>query len=339
MVNPGPAKGSGRLPHVKHPLRARPVRSAAVAAALAIGVVLTGCSSGQDTAQPGLSPSASASADVAKVTDLSGITVDGEYGTEPTVTFEPFSIDQTRSQVLSEGGGRAVAAGDTVLVKYIGVNGRTGVPFDTSFPNPDPVAFPLDAVVPGFASGLVDKTIGSRVLVAMPGADGYDASGGAPQAGIEVGDTLVFVVDIVDIQLNAPQGEPVAQQAGQPRVTGAIDDPQIEVPAGDPPQELVVQTLIRGAGPEVTADSTITADYRAWLWDGTQVDDTYAAGPEPGALSTLIPGWAEGLPGQTVGSRVLLVVPPAMAFPDGVPEANIPAGSTIIYVVDVLHAQ
>ena len=321
---------------MKHSPRSRPARTVVASLVLALGLGLAGCSGDASSGEP--DASASAVATVATASDLSGITVEGEYGTEPTVTFEPFSIDQTRSQVLSEGAGRAVEAGDTVLVKYFGVNGRTGEPFDTSFPNPDPVAFPLDSVVPGFADGLVGKTVGSRVLVAMPGSDGYDASGGAPQVGIEVGDTLVFVVDIVDIQLNGPQGEPVEQPVGQPRVTGAIDDPQIEIPAGDPPQELVAQTLIKGTGPEVTAESTITADYRAWLWDGTQVDDTYATAPEPGQLSTLIPGWVQGLQGQTVGSRVLLVVPPDLAFPDGVPEAGIPAGSTFVYVVDLLNA-
>jgi peptidylprolyl isomerase len=319
-------------------LRSRPTRLAAVAAALAIGVGLTGCSGSEGSADPSASASASAVAPAAQVSSLDGITVEGEYGTEPTVTFEPFSIDETRSEVLSEGDGPAVEADDTVKVKYFGVNGRTGVPFDTSFPNPDPVPFPLDAVVPGFAEGLVGKTQGSRVLIAMPGEAGYDSAGGSPQAGIEVGDTLVFVVDIVGLQLDAPEGETVSQPGGQPRITGDVGDPQVEIPAGDPPTELLAQPLIKGEGPALTADSTATFNYRAWLWDGTQIDDTYATAPEPGQLSLLIPGWVEGLEGQTVGSRVLLVVPPDLAYPDGVPEASVPAGSTIVYVVDILDA-
>ena len=47
---------------------------------------------------------------------------------------------------------------------------------------------------------------GSRVVIAMPGQDGYDPMGGNPQAGIEVGDTLIFVVDVVDVQLAGPKG-------------------------------------------------------------------------------------------------------------------------------------
>lgn len=319
--------------------RSRPARSALVAAALAIGVGLAGCSGEQGSPQDSASATATASTASAlpTVSDLSGITVEGEFGQEPTVTFDPFTIAETQSTTLSEGGGRVVQAGDTVKVHYLGLNGRTAQPFDTSFPNPQAVPFPLDSVVPGFAKGLEGKTQGSRVLIAMPGEDGYDSSGGQPQAGIEVGDTLVFVVDIIGFQLTGPEGEPVAQPAGQPTISGETNDPQVAMPPGEPPQELVAQPLVRGEGQQVTADSTITVDYRGWLWDdGTQIVDTYATAPETGALAGLIPGWTEGLEGQTVGSRVLLVVPPAQAYPDGVPEAGIPAGATLVYVVDVL---
>lgn len=316
-------------------LHSRPARAAIVAAVLAIGVGLTGCSGGPGSGDA----SATASATVSTVSDLGGITVEGDFGSEPKVTFTPFSIAETQSKALSQGQGPVVAAGDTVKVHYLGLNGRTGEPFDTSFPNPQPVAFPLDGVVPGFAKGLVGKTQGSRVLIAMPGTDGYDSSGGNPKAGIQVGDTLVFVVDIVGIQLREPQGEQVSQPAGQPRITGAMNDPQVTIPSGAAPKELVVQTLIKGAGPKVTADSQLTVNYRSWLWDGgTRIDNTYATKPDSGALAGLITGWTEGLKDQTVGSRVLLVVPPAKAYPDGLPEASIPAGATIIYVVDILDA-
>ncbi len=71
--------------------------------------------------------------------------------------------------------------------------------------------------MPGFSKGLTGQKQGSRVLIAMPGADGYDASGGSPQAGIEVGDTLIFVVDIEATTLSGPEGTAVAPKAGLPR--------------------------------------------------------------------------------------------------------------------------
>ena len=91
-------------------------------------------------------------------------------------------------------------------VNYYGVNGRTGKKFDESFSRGQAVTFSLAQVVPGFSKGLTGQKQGSRVLIAMPGSDGYDASGGSPQAGIEVGDTLIFVVDIEATTLSGPEG-------------------------------------------------------------------------------------------------------------------------------------
>ena len=51
----------------------------------------------------------------------------------------------------------------------------------------------------------------------------------------------------------------------------------------------------------------------------------------------VIPGWDKGLVGKTVGSRVLLVVPPADGYADQV-QGQIPANSTLVFVVDILDA-
>jgi peptidylprolyl isomerase len=39
-----------------------------------------------------------------------------------------------------------------------------------------------------------------------------------------------------------------------------------------------------------------------------------------------------------VGSRVLLVVPPAQAYPSGNPRSDIKVGETMVYVVDILFS-
>jgi peptidylprolyl isomerase len=56
-----------------------------------------------------------------------------------------------------------------------------------------------DQIVPGFIKGLVGQTVGSQVVIVMPPADGYGATGNS-QAGISGTDTLVFVVDILKTQ-------------------------------------------------------------------------------------------------------------------------------------------
>jgi len=51
-------------------------------------------------------------------------------------------------------------------------------------------------VIPGWDKGLVGQTVGTRVLLVIPPADGYGKTGNA-QAGIKGTDDLVFVVDVL----------------------------------------------------------------------------------------------------------------------------------------------
>lgn len=294
--------------------------------------------SGSPSVSASASPSASkAAVPVSKNTDA--IKVTGGFGKEPKITFKaPFAIDKTQTRVLSEGKGPTLAEGTTVTVDYYGVNGRTGKKFDDSFSRGEPATFSLAQVVPGFSKGLTGQKQGSRVLIAMPGKDGYDASGGSPQAGIEVGDTLLFVVDIVAAPLTGPEGEKVDPEAGLPTVTDKGGVPEVTMPKTDPPTTLTVQPLIKGKGPKVTGAETITFNYRWYTWDGQLLEDSYKSGPQQYQLSGLLPGMAKGLTGQTVGSRVLLVVPPTDGYPNGNATPKIEKNTTLVLVVDLLFA-
>ena len=288
-------------------------------------------------AAPSTTPSASA-AKIPVYKDFDKVKVTGDYGKEPKVTVDkPWGIDKTRTKVLKSSDGAVIQAGSTVEVNYYGVDGRTGEKFDDSFSRGAPVAFPLDQVVPGFSKGLVGQRQGSRVVIAMPGPDGYDASGGNEQAGIQVGDTLIFVVDVVGVPLTGPQGSAVSPKKGLPTVSGPKDKPSISVPKTDPPKELQIQPLIKGTGKKVAATDSVTFNYRWVTWsDGKLLEETYGTKPANAALSGLLPGMQKGLTGQTVGSRVLLVIPPAEGYPDGNESPKVGKDETLVMVVDIL---
>ncbi|EKF23693.1 FKBP-type peptidyl-prolyl cis-trans isomerase family protein [Mycolicibacterium hassiacum DSM 44199] len=108
----------------------------------------------------------------------------------------PFSVTETQVQTLKPGDGPVVSENATVLVCYMGVNGRDGSVFDSSYQRGMPVDFPLDGVVPGFQKAIAGQKVGSTVAVAMVPADGYPE--GQPAAGIQPGDTLVFAIKILD---------------------------------------------------------------------------------------------------------------------------------------------
>jgi peptidylprolyl isomerase len=78
----------------------------------------------------------------------------------------------------------------------MGVNGRDGSVFDSSYKQGAPVQFSLDGVVPGFQKAIAGQKVGSTVAVAMTSADGYPE--GQPSAGIQKGDSLIFAIKILD---------------------------------------------------------------------------------------------------------------------------------------------
>lgn len=274
-------------------------------------------------------------------TDLKKIAVSGDYGKSPKVSVtSPWAIDKTQTKVLKGSSGTAVKAGQTVEVNYYGVNGRTGKKFDDSYSRGQAVAFNLDQVVPGFKKGLVGQRKGSRVLVAMPGSDGYDASGGSEQAGIKVGDSLIFVIDVVDLQLSGPAGAQVAPKQGLPNVTDRNGAPSITVPKTAPPKTLQVEPLVKGTGKKVGANDTLTFNYRWVAWkDGRLLEESYGSKPANAPLGQLLPGMRKGLVNQTVGSRVLLVIPPAEGYPAGNDKPKIAKDETLVMVVDLLFTQ
>lgn len=126
-------------------------------------------------------------------------TVSGGFGERPTLTFPASPAPAgLQVQVLEQGDGAEVQAGQTIVVHYLGQI-WDGQIFDASFNRGQTIDFPIGVgmVIKGWDQSLVGQQVGSRVLVSIPPELGY-GSRGVPQAGIGGGDTLVFVVDIVD---------------------------------------------------------------------------------------------------------------------------------------------
>lgn len=118
--------------------------------------------------------------------------------TAPRVNVDtPFSVTETQVHTLQTGDGPVVAPTATVSVCYMGVNGRDGAVFDSSYERGTPAEFPLDGVVPGFQKAIAGQKVGSTVAVAMSSTDGYPD--GQPSAGIQRGDTLIFAIKILSL--------------------------------------------------------------------------------------------------------------------------------------------
>jgi peptidylprolyl isomerase len=276
---------------------------------------------------------------------LAGITVTGAPGTKPTVTFTaPISVDDTQCLTLTEGGGSTLEDGDLVEFDALLVNARTATEYVSSYENSSSV-FPItQQLLRGVRRGLVGHTEGSRVLIAITPNDGYGPEGGDPTRGLEPDDTLIAVVDIGTRVLDHAEGTTVTPADGVPEVSGEpADVPEISIPDTEPPTELVVQPLIEGSGAVVEAGQTIHVHYRGVLWgSGEEFDSSFGSTPVEFGIGQgrVIQGWDQGLVGQKVGSRVLLVIPPALGYgAQGAPDAGIGPTDTLVFVVDILHTR
>jgi len=93
----------------------------------------------------------------------------------------------------------------------------------------------------------------------------------------------------------------------------------------------------------VETGQTITVHYTGVLWDTGEVFDSSwesgSAASFPIGTGGVIAGWDKGLVGRTVGSQLLLVIPPADGYADAGSGSTIPPGATLVFVVDILDAR
>ena len=149
---------------------------------------------------------------------------------------------------------------------------------------------------------------------------------------------ILAVFSIIAIVLTScSSGDGSQAEKGFPAVTGkAGQKPSIAKGTGQPPKELKTRVLHKGDGHEVGKKDTVLASYTGQLWNGKVFDSTWEnnRGPASFGLDQVIPGWKEGLAGKHVGDRVQLVIPPDKGYGDK-ENGPIPAGSTLVFVVDI----
>ncbi|MGM1016275.1 MAG: FKBP-type peptidyl-prolyl cis-trans isomerase [Actinomycetota bacterium] len=313
--------------------------SASLAALSLVAVALTGCAAG--TAAPTFEGAAcERDASSSGIDDL--VTVTGEFGEAPEVeVFSPLHVDSTGFTDLESGEGTALTAANQIAVIDVALyRGSTGDEIVTTEFNGDRSRLSniasWEQQIPAIATVLECATPGTRMLAAFTPEDfGEQASQGFQ---LEADESVVAVIDVLDTYLPRATGELQFHDArGLPTVVRAPDGrPGIIVPDSAPPTELVTQVLIEGEGEEVTAETPFRVHYTGVTWaERTVFDTSWDADPAQFNLASVIPGFAEALEGQTVGSQVLIVVPPELGYGDQ-PQASIPANSTLVFVVDIL---
>ncbi len=279
------------------------------------------------------------------------VTVTGAYGAAPNMTIPGKTPPSSfYLKTLFQGTGATVTSSEGVIGDYVSYDwsGTTHKVLGSTFGQGTPSFF-VGQILPGLEKAILGQKIGSRVVAVLPPAEGFGSTGNS-QAGVGADDSLVFVVDI-DSAFNAASvpGKQASDGGGAlptvtPPAAGSTHGPTITIPSGvTPPATLQVKPLIQGTGPVVKQGQEIAVQYTGVIWRTGQVFNSSWQSNTPFTTSIgtgqVIKGWDTGLVGQTVGSRVLLVVPPADGYGSaGESQAGIDGTDTIVFVVDILAA-
>ena len=117
--------------------------------------------------------------------------------------------------------------------------------------------------------------------------------------------------------------------------------PDVTIPAGDPPTDLVLEDLAVGEGAEATAGSVVEVHYVGVAWSTQRQFDASWDRNESfefrlGA-GQVIQGWDQGFAGMRVGGRRRITIPPDMGYGAHGAGGVIKGGETLVFVVDLLN--
>ena len=321
--------------HVKHRL----ALSAALAAA---ALSLAACAPNQEEAvSPGASPGASPDSATAQPGQVTAVDpaealaqmewIDNGDGEAPGLEADtPVEFTATGTRLITDGDGDEITEGQMLALDYIIVSGADGETQYSTYETgtPEQVQYLTAQIDPVIGEVLEGAHVGVDFLYAVPG----DGTGGS---------VMVVTVTAVSDVLDKAEGVAVAPVDGLPTVTLAENGaPSVEFPTAVP-EGLIAQDLITGDGPVVEEGQSLTVHYTGWVFDGEEFDSSWGRGaPATFSLTagSLIEGWVQGRPGKTVGSQVLLVIPPELGYGEAGSGETIPPNSTLVFVVDILAA-
>lgn len=224
MSGPASALGRRALLPVRRPSRrpaaaTTPALSITALLALLLAVALTACSDSEPrtvTQHPDEAHRVTTQYSDALSVDLSAM----EYRRHSGLFVEDVRV----------GEGARADSGDIVTVHYTGWL-PSGRQFDSTRDSGQPfeVAIGYGRVIDGWEQGIVGMRVGGRRRLVIPPALGYGASGSGPIPG---NSTLVFDVELLDVENRVPEGGADADSAAGTDASGASTTPDGSDAAG-----------------------------------------------------------------------------------------------------------
>lgn len=310
-------------------MRIRPLAALSVAALSA--VLLAGCAGSAPEATP--SPTGAGTADLCAAAAPDGdvvktVTVGGEVGESATAEFTaPLDVQSAERTVVVEGDGSAIADGDYVSYALTVYDASTGEQLEAAGYGDAPLPAMAITLGSGADAYFGCATEGSRIAMTVPASQS-----GAAQ---------VFLIDILEV-IPADEWCAVTEPGPDfPTVEFSAEGvPTVTIPAAEAPADVQLEVIEEGDGAVVEPGDSVTVNYTGVKWsDGTVFDSSWESGtPATFTTTGVVTGFQRALEGQTVGSTVLVSMPPACGYGEAGSSEHELAGETLVFVVDIIEA-
>ena len=261
------------------------------------------------------SPAIPANSDLVFIVDL----VEVQPPPPPTPTPQPAppipedalgSFDELGIIDLAEGTGRVIEPGDIVAVQYVGVSADEGVEFDSSWSRggtPFRLIAGASGVIDGWQEGILGAQVGTERILQIPADQAYGD-----------GD-LVFRIHVEEVT-EAPLAHTLTF-------------------GGPAPAEAETTTLVEGSGDGAEEGDVVNARVVVIRHsDSDIIQSSYqddAVTPMFVSPEGLLPGLNDAMIGIKAGELRQIILPVAVAFPEGAPaDLGLAGDDAFVFVVD-----
>lgn len=288
------------------------------------------------------------------------VSVSGDVGKAPELDWKgTMSAGKAKTKVLTEGDGAKLEKGDQIQVELTVVDGwthkvvydsydKTALSTIVRVGEDKEVASLSDLMASGLNGGIeAGQTIGSRIAVAVGSdvvfGDYFGSQAATVLADLDIGneDGMLFVADIVGLAESHGTDQKPAAWAPKVVETDGVPTSLDFTGTPKPNGQLQVTLLVKGDGPVLKSGQQALVNYLGQLRTAKKpFDESFSkAGYSTilgGANATSVKGWSQGLVGLPIGSRVLLEIPPKLGYGNQAQGKDIPANSTLYFVVDLI---
>ena len=315
------------------------------AASMAAALLLAGCAAGTNSALDApvvCQPYSSSPA-------LDKISISEKNNSAPSISYSgALSATGLQSRVVSQGTGPKFGGNQQAKIEYEILNASTKkVLSGSAWDGTNPVTQVFAGSTAKNSIDLCRALSGARegAVVAFLADSKTSHKNKADAAnGIAATDALLFVFKVVKVWLPKAIGDVQMGKDGFPQVVsdknGVPGITMANWDASAAPSNFQEEVLIKGHGATVKANETVTVHYAGYLWSSakTEFDSSWKNGsPATFQLKkgALIKGFIKALVGQSVGSRVVAILPAADGY-GATGSGSIPGGATLIFVIDIL---